>query len=111
MVSALPIENESRIIPNSIGRYKGLPFTGSWQERTDASKYFNIKLKELSAELGTDLWIHPSEYLNDLGELDYKVMEPKQNVHLSRQWYRWDLDNDVEREFGKLPVKNTTSLF
>ena len=111
LVSALPIENESRIIPNSIGRYKGLPFTGSWQERTDASKYFNVKLKELSVELGTDLWIHPSEYLNDLGELDYKVMEPKQNVHLSRQWYLWDLDNDVLRDFNKLPVKSTTSLF
>lgn len=111
LISALPIENESRYIPNSIGRYKGQPFTGSWAQRTEAYKYFNVKLKEVADELNLELYTHPSEYLNDKGELSFDVMEPKQNVHLSRQWYRWDLDNDVKREFKKLVKQTTTSLF
>ena len=39
----LPIENESRKIPQS-GYYKGKPFYGTWQERTDARNKFNDRI-------------------------------------------------------------------
>ena len=98
----LPIENESRIIPNSIGRYKGLQFTGSHDQRTAAYKYFNERLLNVAQKLGAEIYHHPAHYVNSLGELCFSVMEPKQNVHLSRQQYRWDLDNDEKRNFQEV---------
>lgn len=99
IISALPIENESRYIPNSIGRYKGEPFYGSWDERNKCKNYFNKKLKELCDRNNFDYYEHPESYRNEKEELSFDVMEPKQNVHLSRQFYRWDLDKDKKREF------------
>lgn len=106
VISALPIENESRIIPNSIGRYKGEPFYGSWSLRNECREYFNAALKEICNSLGVMYYEHPGSYINEAGELSFDVMEPKQNVHLSRQFYRWDLDNDIPRTFVE-----TNSLF
>lgn len=102
LIDLLPIESESRIIPNSIGRYKGLQFTGSHAQRSDAYKYFNERLLNVAQKLGAEIYHHPVHYMNSLGELSFSVMEPKQNVHLSRQEYRWDLDNDEKRNFQEV---------
>ncbi len=110
VISALPIENESRIIPNSIGRYKGLAFTGSWSERNECRKYFNSSLKKIAEKLDLDYYDHPSYYENEQYELSFTVMEPKQNVHLSRQHYRWDLDKDEKRSFAPIDLNENWSF-
>ena len=83
----LPIENESRTLPKS-GFYDGKPFWGSWQERTDARKYFNeqIKLKTKNTDIEFKEWITP-EFYNEKGEMDFKVMEKPKSVHISREYY------------------------
>ena len=77
----LPIENESRRIPQS-GYYKGKPFYGTWDERNSARKLFN----EIIHDSG--LGIKWTNYLlNKKGELDFSYMEKPQSIHLSREFY------------------------
>lgn len=99
LVEALPIEKESRKIPNSIGRYKGQPFHGDWKTRSDCSKLFNEHLQEIASRHPESIrvYTHPAEYTNEYGELSFSVMEPKQNVHLSREFYRWNFDTNQPR--------------
>lgn len=77
----LPIENESRKIPQS-GFYKGQPFYGSWSERNEARNRFNDYIEK---EYGIIRWT--SHLYNSLGELDFKYMEKPQSIHLSREFY------------------------
>ena len=93
LISALPIENESRKLPKT-GFYKGTPFAGTWAERTKLVELFNGLLKNLCAKNGWDFYEHPDVYKNEKGELDFEVMELPQSVHLRRSFYRWDLVND-----------------
>ncbi len=93
LISALPIENESRKLPKT-GFYKGTPFAGSWEQRDILVKAFNIRLASICANNGWEFYRHPDVYFNDKGELDFEVMEKPQSVHLARLYYRWDLEND-----------------
>lgn len=93
LISALPIENESRKLPKT-GFYKGTPFAGTWEERTALVTMFNLRLEEICARNGWELYSHPDIYKNEKGELDFEVMELPQSVHLRRSFYRWDLVND-----------------
>ena len=77
----LPIENESRKIPQS-GYYKGQPFYGSWSERNDFRNQFNDYIEK---EYGIIRWTQ--HLYNELGELDFKYMEKPQSIHLSREFY------------------------
>ena len=77
----LPIENESRKIPQS-GYYKGKPFYGTWQERTDARNKFNDRIE---SKYGLIRWT--DHLLNEQGELDFACMEKPQSIHLSREFY------------------------
>lgn len=77
----LPIENESRKIPKT-GWYKGTPFYGSWQQRTDVRNAFTEKLKSHTQVFS---WI--DKLVNSKGELDFEAMEKPQSVHLSRASY------------------------
>lgn len=77
----LPIENESRKIPQS-GYYKGEPFYGTWQERTDARNRFNDYIE---SKYGIIRWT--DHLYNDKGELDFKYMEKPKSIHLSREYY------------------------
>jgi len=77
----LPIENESRKIPQS-GFYKGQPFYGSWSERNEARNRFNDYIEK---EYGIIRWT--SHLYNSQGELDFKYMEKPQSIHLSREFY------------------------
>lgn len=77
----LPIENESRKLPQS-GYYKGQPFYGTWEERNNARKLFN----EIIHNSG--LGIKWTGYLlNKKGELDFDYMEKPKSIHLSREFY------------------------
>ena len=93
LISALPIENESRKLPKT-GFYKGTPFAGTWEERTALVTIFNIRLEEICHRNGWEFYSHPNVYKNEKGELDFEVMELPQSVHLRRSFYRWDLVND-----------------
>tara|TARA_B100001939_G_C16906969_1_gene602830 strand:+ start:186 stop:1166 length:981 start_codon:yes stop_codon:yes gene_type:complete len=77
----LPIENESRKIPQS-GYYKGKPFYGSWEERNEARNKFNDYIEK---EYGLIRWTQ--HLYNEKGELDFKYMEKPQSIHLSREFY------------------------
>ena len=39
----------------------------------------------------------PEEFVNELGQLIFEVMERPQSVHLSPMSYKWDLDNNEVR--------------
>lgn len=100
LISALPIENESRIIPYAAGMYNGKPFYGTWHERNNCRIYFNRLLEDMCKRNGFEYYSHPNEYLNNLGELSFSVMEPTKNVHLGRQFYRWNFESDKRRVFN-----------
>ena len=77
----LPIENESRKVPKS-GWYKGTPFYGTWQERTDVRQAFIDEL-----DTGVDVFKWTDSMKNESGELSFNYMEKPQSVHLSREHY------------------------
>mgnify|MGYP003637591505 CR=1 FL=1 len=77
----LPIEHESRQIPQT-GFYKGKPFHGSWEERTNARNEFNDYIEK---EYGIIRWTN--YLLNKDKELDFKYMEKPRSIHLSREYY------------------------
>ena len=107
VVQALPIENESRVLPKT-GYYKGTPFMGSWAERTELVKEFNKLVEAMCERNGWSTWQHPSVFLNSFGELTFDVMEKPKSVHIAREYYRWDLVND---ESNKKLIKVTQALF
>ena len=75
----LPIENESRKVPKT-GWYKGTPFYGTWQQRTDVRNAFIDALH-------CDVFRWTENLVNEKGELDFQYMEKPQSIHLSRAAY------------------------
>jgi len=75
----LPIENESRKVPKT-GWYKGTPFYGTWQQRTDVRQAFIDSLE-------CDVYRWTDNLKNPIGELDFEYMEKPQSIHLSRASY------------------------
>lgn len=109
IIQALPIENESRKLPKT-GFYKGTPFAGTWNERTQLVNQFNRAIDEMCERNGWDCYQHPAVYLNTLNELDFEVMEKPKSVHLSREYYRWDLVNNCKNAKLEAP-QNQSALF
>lgn len=97
LIKALPIENESRKLPKT-GYYKDTPFAGTWEERTRIVELFNSILESICERNNWRCYSHPNCYLNDDKELSFDVMEKPKSVHLSREYYRWDLDNNTLNE-------------
>ena len=100
---ALPIENESRKLPKT-GYYKDTPFYGSWQERTELVKIFNETVDSVCEQHGWKALSWPENILNDKKELSFDAMEKPQSVHLSREFYRWDIENNCENNYHKSVV-------
>ena len=107
IVQVLPIENESRVLPKT-GYYKGTPFMGSWAERTALVKRINTAIVEMASRNGWQVYKHPEVYFNDKGELTFDVMEKPKSVHISREFYRWDMEANQP---NKSLIKQTLSLF
>ena len=97
LIQALPIENESRKLPKT-GYYKGEPFAGTWEERTSLVHLFNSILEVICERNGWRCYKHSEKYLNELNELSFDVMEKPKSVHLSREFYRWNFDDNVLNE-------------
>lgn len=91
VVCALPIENESRVLPKT-GYYKGQPFYGNWETRSTIRNAFNWMLKKECLDNGFT-WIDwPDEYCNSDHELDFAVMEKPRSVHISPEFYLWNIN-------------------
>lgn len=106
LVELLPIEHENRKIPKT-GWYKGSPFFGSRQQRSEAVKLFNRLINEFSRDYGYDVISWPKEwYLMDPEKYADDYMERPGSVHLSRSSYIYDFDTGVKR--NKI---RTTALF
>ena len=103
IVHAIPIENESRKLPKT-GYYKDTPFYGSWHERTEVVKRFNRAIDAVCLENGWKALSWPDNMLNEKGELSFDAMEKPQSVHVSREFYRWDMENNCENNYHKSVV-------
>lgn len=91
------IEDESRDLPKT-GYFKGTPFFGSWEERDKCRQIFNAVMEELpKMDHDTEVIKFPFYFFQDDGKLGFHVMEKPQSVHLSPEYYRWDLDKNVQR--------------
>lgn len=97
LVEALPIEDESRIIPKS-GFYKGTAFYGSKDDRSHVQSHFNMILHLSASMLNCEYeilnWNHllPNpelpEYAQD-NTLDFKHMEGTKSFHLRPDAYQY----------------------
>ena len=103
IVHAIPIENESRNLPKT-GYYKDTPFYGSWAERTEVVKRFNRIVDMVCTNNGWKSLHWPSEMLNENKELSFDAMEKPKSVHISREFYRWDMENNCKNKYHKNEV-------
>ena len=85
----LPIESIDRKIPGT-GLYKGKPYYGSQEERSNLVKIFNDEL--LSSGLPVNKW--PDEWYTNLYFYQNEVMEPRQSVHIRPKYYAKNLSNN-----------------
>lgn len=93
VTSLLPVENPSRKLPKT-GYYKGKPFWGSWNERSQAVNYFNMLCKVMCKRNGFMFVDWPSFFKNEQGELGFEYMEKPRSVHISPRHYLWDAFNE-----------------
>jgi hypothetical protein len=107
IVHVIPVESETRPLPKT-GYYKGTPFAGTWSERTELVKQINLGIDEMADRNGWSVYKHPEVYFNAKGELTFDVMEKPKSVHISREYYRWDMEKN---ESNKNLIKQTLSLF
>lgn len=99
IVLPLPIENESRKIPKT-GYYKGTPFYGTWEERNNMCERMKQLIHEYSYDRGIKTIHWPLWYKNMSKELSFDVMEKPKSVHLSPQYYFYDMDkNDFNNNY------------
>lgn len=102
IIAPLWIENESRKLPKT-GYYKDTPFYGSTDERQSLVNFITRYLQDMCSDNGWKLIRWPDKMLNEDGELDFKYMEKPKSVHLSREFYHYDFDNNcINKEFLKL---------
>ena len=95
LTEVLPIENVSRKIPKT-GWYKNMPYFGTWEERSALAKYISIKLNEMAKRNNWNVYKVPAIFKNENAELDFKVMERPQSVHISREFHYWDYELDQQ---------------
>lgn len=102
LTQTVGIEDESRELPKT-GYYKGTAFFGDWERRNMVRDYFNEKIKEMAYmnnKPGSFEWIvveFPEYFFDKSGKLRFDVMERPGSVHLSPEFYRWDLDKNELR--------------
>lgn len=106
LVTPLPIEDESRVIPKS-GYFKGTPFFGTREERQDLVKIFKEELHEMAARNGWTVFAWP-EYWYEMDGVEFMKtrLEKPRSVHLARKFYRWDLVNNVLNDYHKIDYQH-----
>tara|TARA_R110000824_G_scaffold247750_2_gene436816 strand:+ start:904 stop:1974 length:1071 start_codon:yes stop_codon:yes gene_type:complete len=103
LVHALPIEDESRKLPKT-GYYKDTPFYGTWEQRSEVVKIFNKTIDSVCDLYGWTAKSWPANILNEKQQLSFDAMEKPKSVHLSREFYRWDMENNCENKYHKTIV-------
>ena len=88
MVLLLPVEHESRKIPNT-GKYQGQSFFGSREERMMLREIFN----NIIINSGEKYISWPEEWVCETGEKMLSHLEPKQSVHLKPKYYATEFHN------------------
>lgn len=78
LVELIPIEDESRKLPGT-GLYKGQPFYGSRELRTELVKYFNSKLRRMCEDSVNFKYL---SWQFDYDNFSFDYMEAKQSVHI-----------------------------
>jgi hypothetical protein len=89
------IEDESRELPKT-GYYRGTPFYGSWEQRNRIRSIYNSMMDEF-ATIGFEVIKYPTNFFDESGKFKFEVMEKPQSVHLSPEYYRWNLDQNIQR--------------
>jgi len=113
VVEALPIEDSSRQIPKS-GYYKNTGFFGDWDTRNELKELFNELVTQMCRNNGFKLYRHPEIYKDENGKLRFEVMEQPRSVHISPEFYYWDMwNNEPNRKLGGKNSKKpkSTALF
>lgn len=90
LTTLLPVEDESRKIPQS-GQYKGKNFFGSIELRKELRNVAN----QIIIESGLKYIEWPESYINQDGNLSFDAMEPKQSVHLRPKYYLKNLNKNL----------------
>jgi len=94
VVKALPIEHEGRKIPTT-GYFKGAPFFGSREQRSEICRIFNNEIEEYAAKQNIGVIRWPKEwYEMDPQEYAETIMEKPRSVHISRQYYQYDFETN-----------------
>lgn len=88
LVEPLPIEHESRDIPQT-GLYKGTPFYGSWEERNEKRLSLANELFRICDKNNWKLQRWPSYFVDEKGMLKFEFMESRRSVHLAPKHYPW----------------------
>ena len=82
------------------GYYKGTPFYGTWEERNNMCERMKQLIHEYSYDRGIKTIHWPLWYKNMSKELSFDVMEKPKSVHLSPQYYFYDMDkNDFNNNY------------
>lgn len=86
-----PIEHEERKIPKT-GYYKGTPFYGSWASR---DRLMGIMMAEMKYQFDNVHEWPTNWYMIDPEDYAKTYMEKPGSVHLSPEFYEWDLVKNV----------------
>lgn len=87
-----PIEHEERKIPKT-GFYKGTAFYGSWSSR---DRLMGIMTNEMKYQFDNVHQWPSNWYMIDPEDYAKTYMEKPGSVHLSPEFYEWDLVNNYE---------------
>lgn len=99
LVTPLPIEDESRVIPK-MGWYKGAPYFGTQAQRKEVLAAFIAGLHEMAIRNGWSVFSWPQRWYDMDGvEFFQTCLERPRSVHLAWKNYRWDLKSDKPNKF------------
>jgi hypothetical protein len=84
LVQLLPVEHESRKIPGT-GLYKGKPFYGSREQRTELRHIANKMIEESGLKFIS--W--PESWEDADGTAMLEILESKQSVHIKPKYYKY----------------------
>lgn len=93
-----PMTPNDRKLPKS-GYFEGEPFAGTIEERIGCVDYFNKKLSDIADRLKLDFYKQPEIFSLPDGTMDVYFMEKPRSVHMSSEFYRFDLESGMTREW------------
>lgn len=96
LVEMYPMTKNSRKLPKS-GFYDGEPFSGTIEERIACVDYMNDRLENMCHRNGWGFYKHPELFHDDDHTVDEFFMEKPRSVHMSAEFYRFDLEKGKTR--------------